>query len=543
MVDGINSNQSSEIYKKQNTKFDSSPSWLAEAKAEIADWEANLPVSSDEENLTYDTTGMDLNNLNLDNLDTEPSGWDYAIQLASTAASGLAQILSALNPAGGDGSSSSGSGKVTDLESAMKACQVDNPKQSDVTTLGNYITKAQNKLNDELSATGKNAKTWNNAQQALALDIAQKGQNITNIKGALGGMAVDATKVEANIDGVNQEITANDEAVRNNITVINKYDTEIQEGESNLHRLGEAVNKAHAARDAKQDEINKLVAPDPNKFTKEVQETDSNGKPVTKTVPDTKGYNEAKAKYDEEKAKKENELKLIKDEIAKLESCIQVGNQRMDEITAAKTDSENHLDKLQENVTGLKDKNTVLADAEKTIKERMTAAKTSQTDAEKAKAQAEREKEKAEKELTKLKQKEDEIIGYKNTIQEAIRIRDTAQAKINGTPTPDNTAKTPGTTGNPPVPTTTTSTPGATTTGTPSTTTTGNDKIYEGGELPGVTVTGSPMKAVESKQVTAKDGSTVTLTKNANGTYDITGLKDGDQKGITAKDLYKFLED
>ena len=61
--------------------------------------------------------------------------------------------------------------------------------------------------------------------------------------------------------------------------------------------------------------------------------------------------------------------------------------------------------------------------------------------------------------------------------------------------------------------------------------------------MPGVTVTGSPMKAVESKQVTAKDGSTVTLTKNANGTYDITGLKDGDQKGITAKDLYKFLED
>ena len=75
-----------------------------------------------------------------------------------------------------------------------------------------------------------------------------------------------------------------------------------------------------------------------------------------------------------------------------------------------------------------------------------------------------------------------------------------------------------------------------------STTTTETPTSRAPNELPEVVVTGTPMKPGESKQVTAKDGSTVTMTKNADGTYDITGLKDGDQKGVTAKGLYNFLE-
>ena len=596
MVDGINSNQSSEIYKKQNTSSTSSSSevgnsGLSASDAQFEAWLAEQIAlnESDEENLTYDTTGMDLNNLNLDDIDTEPSGFEKAVQITSAVAAGAAQIISALNT-GGDGSSSSASGKVTDLESAMKACQVDNPIQSDVTALGEYIKKAENKLGDKLSAEGKNGDRWKNMQHTYAINIAQQEQNISNINNALGTMDAKATSVEAEIDGNKQTITVNAEAVSKNQDTITKYAGEQAEGESKLHQLNDALNGANDKKGKLEESIAGLegdisnlqgqlgsINPqrpiDPGANATQEQKDKYNAD-LQNYNQQIQQQNQLKEQLDAKKTAKANaeaQLNEVNGHITQLEGCIQVGNTTLAQIKAEKAQSEQSLDKLQENVTGLKDKDAALREAKAELQQQTQSAKSNKTNAEQAKAQAEREKEKAEKELQKSEKKLNELISEKQQINNAKAIRDAAQAKINGaTPpgstTPPASTTTPGSTTLPPVSTTTdtppvspasSTPPVSTTTDTPPvspasstppvSTTIDTPPVSTGGAgngnvLPEVVVTGSPMKAGESKQVTAKDGSTVTLTKNADGTYDITGLKDGDQKGITAKGLYDFLE-
>ena len=287
MVDGINSNQSSEIYKKQNTSSTSSSSgvnstsdWELKAQASVEEWLANLPESSDEGDVTYDTTGMDLNNLNLDNLDVEPSDFEKGIQIASTLAAGAAQIISALNT-GGDGSTSSG---PSNLDSAMKACQADNPTQSDVTALNKYITKAENKLNKKLSDMTKNSAQLQNLQNSLASDIVKQERNIQNIDNALSNINQQATSVEVEIDGVSQQISANEEATGAKKTTIEKYAGAQQEGETKLSQLGRALTKANGDKDLIQAEINSLKVPNQNDYYEEQTVTKSDGTTETKKV-------------------------------------------------------------------------------------------------------------------------------------------------------------------------------------------------------------------------------------------------------------------
>ena len=586
MVDGINSNQSSEIYKKQNTSSTSSSSevgnsGLSASDAQFEAWLAEQIAlnESDEENLTYDTTGMDLNNLNLDNLDVEPSDFEKGIQIASTLAAGAAQIISALNT-GGDGSTSGPS----NLESAMKACQADNPTQSDVTALNKYITKAENKLGDKLSAEGKNGDRWKNMQHTYAINIAQQEQNISNINNALGTMDAKATSVEAEIDGNKQTITVNAEAVSKNQDTITKYAGEQAEGESKLHQLNDALNGANDKKGKLEESIAGLegdisnlqgqlgsINPqrpiDPGANATQEQKDKYNAD-LQNYNQQIQQQNQLKEQLDAKKTAKANaeaQLNEVNGHITQLEGCIQVGNTTLAQIKAEKAQSEQSLDKLQENVTGLKDKDAALREAKAELQQQTQSAKSNKTNAEQAKAQAEREKEKAEKELQKKKKKLNELISEKQQINNAKAIRDAAQAKINGatppgsttppasttTPgstTPPASTTTPGSTTLPPVSTTTDTPPVSPASSTPPVSTTiDTPPVSTGGAgngnvLPEVVVTGSPMKAGESKQVTAKDGSTVTLTKNADGTYDITGLKDGEQKGITAKGLYDFLE-
>ena len=574
MVDGINSNQSSEIYKKQNTSSTSSSSevgnsGLSASDAQFEAWLAEQIAlnESDEENLTYDTTGMDLNNLNLDNLDVEPSDFEKGIQIASTLAAGAAQIISALNT-GGDGSTSGPS----NLESAMKACQADNPTQSDVTALNKYITKAENKLGDKLSAEGKNGDRWKNMQHTYAINIAQQEQNISNINNALGTMDAKATSVEAEIDGNKQTITVNAEAVSKNQDTITKYAGEQAEGESKLHQLNDALNGANDKKGKLEESIAGLegdisnlqgqlgsINPqrpiDPGANATQEQKDKYNAD-LQNYNQQIQQQNQLKEQLDAKKTAKANaeaQLNEVNGHITQLEGCIQVGNTTLAQIKAEKAQSEQSLDKLQENVTGLKDKDAALREAKAELQQQTQSAKSNKTNAEQAKAQAEREKEKAEKELQKSEKKLNELISEKQQINNAKAIRDAAQAKINGaTPpgstTPPASTTTPGSTTLPPVSTTTDTPPVSPASSTPPVSTTiDTPPVSTGGAgngnvLPEVVVTGSPMKAGESKQVTAKDGSTVTLTKNADGTYDITGLKDGEQKGITAKGLYDFLE-
>ena len=532
MVDGINSNQSSEIYKKQNTSSTSSSSgvnstsdWELKAQASVESWLANLPESSDEGDVTYDTTVEDLKKQleELKNLqNTEPSGFEKGIQIASTLASGATQILSALNT-GGDGSTSGPS----NLESAMKACQADNPTQSDVTALNKYITKAENKLNKKLSDMTKNSAQLQNLQNSLASDIVKQERNIQNIDNALSNINQQATSVEVEIDGVSQQISANEEATGEKKTTIEKYAGAQQEGETKLSQLGRALTKANGDKDLKQAEINSLKVPNQNDYYEEQTVTKSDGTTETKKVLNSDKYEQAKKAYEDTKAEKERELDKIKNDIADLQSCIQVGNQTMAQIAESRDKADGELDMLLNSNSELKGNQDKLQ-AEKTrLKNEASNAQSSRTDAATAKTQTEQDKAKAEKELQKSREKLDELYNEKQQIDNAKAIRDAAQAKINGG-TPSTTAK--GNTGKPS--TTTTGTPGATTTGTPSTTTPSTTSKAPN-ELSEVVVTAKRMANGETREATADDGTKVKITKVADGQYtvaDVNGqvIKRGD---------------
>ena len=435
MVDGINSNQSSEIYKKQNTSSTSSSSgvnstsdWELKAQASVESWLANLPESSDEGDVTYDTTGMDLSSLNLDDIDTEPSGFEKGIQIASTLAAGAAQIISALNT-GGDGSTSSG---PSDLDSAMKACQGENPSQVDVTALNKYIDKAEKKLNKKMSDLTKGNDQLGNLEQSLAANVAQQDENISNINTALAGLegAADATK--AKIDGVEVQIKANDQAVQQNQDTIAKYASEEAEGKSNLQILNDALNGPKGANKAKTDkeaEINALSEPKAGDYKKTIENSDG----TKSQVNDTDAYNKAKQVYEANKAKLERELENIKNEIANLESCIQVGEQTLAQITASKEQSEGELEMLLGTHEDLKGKETELAAAKSSLIDNAKDAQSKKTDAEKQKALSETNKTKAQKELDNYKKKLDDLYKEKQHIDEAKLVYAEANVKLNGT--------------------------------------------------------------------------------------------------------------
>lgn len=435
MVDGISNNSSNpEIYKKQNTDSTSSssgvgntPEWMLKAQSEMAAWEASLPVSSDEGEVTYDTTVEDLQNQLLELQNNEPSGFQKGIQIASTIATGVTQIISALNP-GGDSASSG----PTDLKSAMRACQADKPSQTDVTALDKYITKAENKLNKKLSDQGKYGQMLKSMEPVLAADIVQKEKDITNITTALGQIEKGQGEVEVEINGTQQKITANAEAAGTKKTVIEQYAGAQQEGESQLHQLGRALTNANNAKDLKQGEIDALKAPVASAYTKEVEEDDGNGGKVKKTVPDTDAYNRAKANYEQTKAQKERELQQIKNEIADIESCIQVGNQTLAQIEADKAHAEEGLDMILGTTEGLKDNQDALTARKNELLGQARQASTSRTAAQTARDQSVQNQTQAEKELQKSRQTLDELISQKHQIDEAKAIRDAAQAKISG---------------------------------------------------------------------------------------------------------------
>ncbi len=439
MVDGINSNSSSEIYKKQNTSATSSTSDVdSSTSASDAAFEAwlagKIAEQQDEENLSYDSTVDDLQK-QIDELqklqnDAEPSGFEKAVTITSTIAAGAAQILSALNT-GASGSDGSGTSKPSDLDSAMKACQGENPSQVDVTALNKYIDKAEKKLNKKMSDLTKGNDQLGNLEQSLAANVAQQDENISNINTALAGLegAADATK--AKIDGVEVQIKANDQAVQQNQDTIAKYASEEAEGKSNLQILNDALNGPKGANKAKTDkeaEINALSEPKAGDYKKTIENSDG----TKSQVNDTDAYNKAKQEYEAKKAKLERELKNIKNEIANLESCIQVGEQTLAQITASKEQSEGELEMLLGTHEDLKGKETELAAAKSSLIDNAKDAQSKKTDAEKQKALSETNKTKAQKELDNYKKKLDDLYKEKQHIDEAKLVYAEANVKLNG---------------------------------------------------------------------------------------------------------------